>query len=187
MTNNEASSARQGARGIRVLALAPLLLALAACSGHIHYRGPDVAPPPAAKRPVAYITNPELKREMKILQESQLYRLSANADAPDQITLQPLLHHGGCGNGLLGLFVTLGIVPVSIPDDYTVSYTLHDSSGTRNLSYTLRLEYTVSVWETFRIFSDADEELGHALRAQAITVGPDAPPFHFTEQNRQQP
>lgn len=156
---------------LRAIALLPLLLTLAACNAHIHYRGPEAEPPPASMRPVAYITNPELRHEARIIKESQLYRLSANPAAPERITLQPLLHHGGCGNGLIALMFTLGIVPVSLPDVYTLNYILQDASGTHQLSYVLNLEYTVSLWENFYIFTNDDEELGHALRAQVVNAG----------------
>lgn len=158
------------------LALLPMLLALAACSGHTRYLGAEVAPMPESKRPVAYVTNPELKRELAILQASQLYRISLNPAAPDKITLDPLEKHPGCGNPMMGTVFTLGMLTSHMSDRYTLGYTLQDSYGTRKLSYTVGMDYSYSLWETFRIFSNDDEELGRALRAAALRPEPGLQP-----------
>ena len=150
----------------RWLSLAGFLF-LIGCTGNIRYIESDASAPPNPSK--AYVTNPELEKEVEILRASGLYTITADPDAPTRITLHPLMERpGGCGNPYLATYLTLGLVPAAMPADYVFAFTIEDRRGPRQVKHWLRMDYTVSLWESFKIFHDENEELGKALRASAL-------------------
>ncbi len=157
---------------MRNLTLLSVLALLTGCMGHIRYLGPDVAPQPVAQRPVAYITNPELRQEWAVLEASSLYTISPDPAAPSKITLAPIRKYPGCGNPMLGAIFTLGLLPAYMPDSYVFRYTEDGPGGKQAFEHNVRVEYRYSLWEAFFFWADDDKELGRAVRAAALPREP---------------
>ena len=144
------------------------LFTVSGCAGHLRYVGPEVAELPADQRPVAYVLNSEMKQEMAVLEASSIYKLSSDPSTPSKIRLEPMERMLACGNPLIGSMFTLGLMPVHLPDGYTMRFSEEGPLGKKEFAYVLNMHYRYSLWERFYIFSNEDKELGAAVRAAAL-------------------
>lgn len=94
-----------------------------------------------------YVTNPELTNELQILKASKIYKITDDCNASKRLTLFPVGRRPSCGNGLIGLIFTLGIIPVSLPDTAFFRYDLETDGQTRKLEHVLPLYERFSIWE----------------------------------------
>src|SRR5215510_1862965 len=86
----------------------------------------------AGQKQLAFVTNPELKRENKILQQSGIFDLTSDSSAKNclRIKLRPLRKNFVCGEPILASAFTLGQVPVYFPDMYHYEFELISQGDT---------------------------------------------------------
>lgn len=136
---------------------------LSGCTGHLYYDGETLSTD--LHPPVAYVENPQLQHEFKILNNAGLYKLVDQPGADTHIVLQPLQIMPGCGNPIAVSALTLGLIPASIPQTYFFTFDTTRQGNKQSHSYTLSMLYTYSFYESFNFFYNEDREMGNALRA----------------------
>ena len=147
-------------------------LLLSACNAYYvfpkEYRGLS-APEP---RPAAYVSNPELDRELQILEASSLFALVDSVRATRTITLDTMVYYEEGIPTLVPVFqlLTLGLWPVYIPDIYVFGFSEHVHDTDEVHQHTFKLKVAEQLW-TINIFRDHPArtiKLGEALRGEVL-------------------
>ena len=166
-----ASASRNPGRGraIKTSLLVYLLgLVLTGCTSfHIFPIEDRDALPPATQQ-YAFVTNPELTKEMEILRLSELYVFTDADTAEVRITLKPLSVRRASGTGrVLVSLLFLGLVPVYYPDVYWYEYDVA-SVVEPPVQHSTELLVATRLWllNVFRHKADFEQKLGEALRAK---------------------
>lgn len=168
---------QRGWRRVRIafaagIPAAAVLLLISGCETNRYAElGYRFAAVPAVK-PRAFVENPELETEFKLLTYAELYDLSGDPTTTVHIVLKKMKTFGVCGNTLFPLVFTLGLIPVStcefFPPEFRFS--VRDATGEQHYSYKLTHTYLrISVWERgLGLFANEPELLGKVLRTEAI-------------------
>jgi hypothetical protein len=115
-------------------------------------------------RQKAYILNPQLKKEYKILRSSKVFDLTSDsAEATIIIKLRPIKSRPSCGQPLTGSLVTLGQVPIYLPDRY--QYSFEEISKDINTSHSFEIQIATRVWfwDIFVFNKKFDQKAGQVL------------------------
>ena len=122
-----------------------LLGLLAGCTTN-YYLVDEMADQPLQHYPETVVVQPSADAEaMQMLQQSAIY----HNDPQAEVTLQDatLIYYPACGNPLLVSGMTLGLLPVSIPDSVRLVYTLNHGGHTQIYAHDIWMESRTSVWE----------------------------------------
>lgn len=143
---------------------------LTGCTSYVvfpkHIRGMTVPENP----PEAYIINPELEREYKILEISGLFSISDNRSVEISITLEPMKTDiWPCGNPRLYSAMLLGIIPAYLPDKYYYNFIEERPDTVIHHQFELKVAERFSLWDIFLINPGKDRRLGEALRGEYLT------------------
>lgn len=160
-------------RFVTVMALAVLLSGCGSTvcmmsKQHLH-------PFPRDPQPV-YVVNPELKRELRILQTSGIFQLSNEPTSVRTLTLKPIRRYGFCANPLMLSGLTLGVLPGAVPGNFCFEYELKSGDLIERRSHRLPVYVRYSVWERLSQ-RDTDQVLGEALAWSVLErFAPDSAP-----------
>lgn len=119
-------------------------------------------------RKKAYVLNPQLKKEYKILQSSNIFEIVS--DSLDitaiKINLQPLKKRYACGQPITASLITLGQVPVLLPDCY--KYSFEEIAGTNSTSHFIEMHIATRVWfwDMFIFKKKFNQKAGQVLLAK---------------------
>jgi len=116
----------------------------------------------------AWVTNPELSRELGILRGSGLYRITSPDEATLEITLHGLEARFGCANGApYTILMTLGLVPHNFVDDYLFSFdvTNHLTGATESFQVPVRARRRIWLLSLPQPESAADKWLAKSLQS----------------------
>lgn len=124
------------------------------------------------------VANPELDREYRILEWSDIYTIGKTCEHGKQVTLHKL-QKTNYQYGPLGQFVvvlgrlvsigSLGILPIRAYEAYLFTYDVEDKGVARQVQYTINVQGKTSIWEIFRMpFVDEQKIIGLALRRQYL-------------------
>lgn len=141
----------------------PVYFSVSGCTGHLYFDGENLAADPHPS--TAYVENPQLQHEFKILNYSGLYQLVDQPNAETHIVLRPMQIMPGCGNPVAVSALTLGLIPASIPQTYFFTFDTMQHGKKQTHTYTLAMLYTYSFYESLYLFYNEDREMGNALRA----------------------
>lgn len=120
-------------------------------------------------RQKAYIINPELKKEYKILVKSKIYDLATDSmeNGIVRVKLYPIKPHLVCGQPIVLSAFTLGQLPVILPDRYQYRF---EEIGPDNSSSAKSIELLVATrywfWDMFSFSKDFDGKAGRLLSYQ---------------------
>lgn len=126
---------------------------------HFNYEG---------EKKTAYIINPELSKETHILKKSGIFNLtddSLNVSAV-KIQLQPLERSFVCGEPILGSLITLGQVPVLLPDRYQYTFTEISGTDTTQKQFELKIATRYWFWDMFAVNKKFKQKAGQTLLAE---------------------
>jgi hypothetical protein len=122
-------------------------------------------------RPKAYVLNPQLKKEYKILKSANIFELvSNNAGLTTlKISLRPLKKRFTCGEPVLGSLITLGQVPVLLLDRYEFSF--EEIAGNDSTVHDVEMDIAEQVWfwNMFVFNKKFDQKAGQILLARYYT------------------
>jgi hypothetical protein len=103
------------------------------------------------KKDVVFIVNPELKKEYVILMSSGIFRITN--DSLDvlalRIKLYPLKKSFACGQPITASLLTLGQVPVYLPDRYQFEFAEIRSHEEIHRQFELRIATRFWFWDMF--------------------------------------
>jgi hypothetical protein len=94
------------------------------------------------ERSYAYVTNPQMKKEYRILKKSGIFILTTDSLQPNcvKVNLQPLGHGFSCGMGIIPFIFTLGVLPGGVDNSCTYKFTVTKDTVTRNHAYFLNID-----------------------------------------------
>lgn len=122
----------------------------------------------SGKRQKAYVVNPALKKEYSILRSSDAFEIVSDSSDSDavKIVLHPIKRSFVCGEPILGSLITLGQVPVLLPDRY--EYSFEEIAGTRKTSrsYEMQIATQFWFWNMFVFNKKFDKKAGRVLLAK---------------------
>ena len=100
---------------------------------------------PAPTNPIkAYVVNPDLKKEYYILQASGIFELTDLSEADITIRLDSLQRSYVCGQPIVVSAMTLGQLPVYMPDRYTFRF--EEQKGDEIIVHALELQVAKRIW-----------------------------------------
>jgi len=115
----------------------------------------------------AFILNPELSKEFKILKASGIYKIidDSSNNSVIRIKLYPMKRNIACGEPALGSLITLGQVPVLLPDKY--QYRFDEISNTVIVHKQQELEVATRYWfwDMFVFNKNFNKKAGQTLLA----------------------
>lgn len=116
---------------------------------------------------IAYITNPELKKEYQVLQAAQIFELTNDSLNPQviRITLSSLQKKLTCGNPFAASIITLGQVPVYLPDHYIFCFTEQKDNQIIQHSFPLQIQTRYWFWDMFAFKKRFAQKVGQTLSA----------------------
>lgn len=115
-------------------------------------------------RKKAYILNPQLREEYKILRLSGAFDIATDSsDAAINIKLYPLKRKLSCGQPIMGSLVTLGQVPVLFPDRYQFQFETIAGDITTTHSIEMHIATQIWFWDMFVFNKKFDQKAGQIL------------------------
>ncbi len=116
----------------------------------------------------AFILNPELTKELQILKQSGIFKLVADTvNKPVvKIKLYPLQKNFVCGQPVVGSFITLGQIPVLLPDKYQFKFDEVHTTDTIQRNYELRIATRYWFWDLFAVKKNFSQKAGQTLLAE---------------------
>jgi len=116
----------------------------------------------------AYVINPELSKELKILEKGRVFELTPDSldKSALQIRLNPLKHNLACGQPVLVSLVTLGQLPVLLPDRYQYSFDEINGRDTIQRKYELKIASRYWFWDMFAFNKKFQQKAGQTLLAE---------------------
>ncbi len=148
-----------------IISLAPLILLSSCYSYRIFpkairdytYSGP---------RQRAYVLNPELKKEYKILLSSNVFDIATDsAKAAIKVRLYPMRMTASCGQPITGSLITLGQVPVLLPDRYQYRFDIISNEVSTPYSTEMQIATHVWFWDMFVFDKKFKKKAGQVLLA----------------------
>jgi hypothetical protein len=123
---------------------------------------------------VAFVTNPELKKENRILQQSGIFVLTSDSLTQNclQIKLHRLDRNFVCGQPILASAFTLGQLPVYFPDRYYYQFDVIDKGETTLKKFDLLVATRYWFWDLFLFDKNFPKKAGKALLANYYSPEP---------------
>lgn len=148
-----------------------VLLLVGCTSYHVFPREYRESPVPKTHKK-AFVENPELKQELEILQDSEVYILADSNSAGVTVRLDTMKVYLDDINGgaLIGFLLTLGLGPLYTADRYKYGFVERNTRTGEVEKYTFELKVAQRTW-LLNVFQDAESKeskLGEALRAKMI-------------------
>ena len=110
----------------------------------------------------AFILNPELTKELQIF---KLVTDTLNKTVV-KIKLYPLQRNFVCGQPIVGSFITLGQIPVLLPDKYHYRFDEVQSTDTIPRYYELKIATRYWFWDMFAVKKNFNRKAGQTLLAE---------------------
>jgi hypothetical protein len=113
----------------------------------------------------AYIVNPELTKEFKILKMAGIFKISDDTlnRSVVRIRLHRLQKDFVCGQPVTASLFTLGQFPVLLPDRYRYGFDEVDQSGTIQRQYELKIATRFWFWDMFAVRKNFNRKAGQTL------------------------
>jgi hypothetical protein len=112
----------------------------------------------------AYVTNKSLKKEFRILANSQLFTIvddSVNADL--KIRLYPIKRHTGCGQAGVISMLTIGQMPVVYQDFYSYHFDEIEKEKITERKLGFGITQRVWFWDMFSFNKRFEEKAGKVV------------------------
>jgi len=119
-------------------------------------------------RTTAYVTNPELKKEYSILVRSKIFNVTTDSldNSAIKIKLFPLQRKLACGQPIVLTLLTLGQIPVLLPDNYRYTFQEIYPGDSQFKSFDLHVATRYWFWDFLYIKKDFNGKAGQTLSAQ---------------------
>lgn len=122
----------------------------------------------SGKKQKVYVLNPELKKEYKILEDSTIFEITS--DSADKtmlnIKLHPFKKRLACGQLIMGSLITLGQVPVLLPDRYEYFFDEINNNITTTRTIEMQIAQRCWFWDMFVFNKKFNQKAGQVLSAK---------------------
>jgi hypothetical protein len=117
------------------------------------------------ERKMAFVLNPELKKEYAILKQSGVFNLTTDSlnDKVIKVRLEPLSRGFVCGNPIIASVFTLGQFPIYFPDTYSYKFQEINRQDTISRDFGLQVAQRIWFWDMFVIKKNFNGKVGQAL------------------------
>lgn len=160
---------------MREFVLAVIIWSVILFSGCVSYHvfpREDRDPPLLETRQSAFVKNPQLEQELKILQASNLYTFtdSTSADVTVRLDTMDTYPDDVEGSVVLGMTITLGLAPVYFADRYIYSYSkrIRKTGKVERDTFLLKVAQRTWALNAFLNAESKESKLGEALRAKVV-------------------
>lgn len=120
----------------------------------------------------AYIINPELEKEVAILKASEIFQITSDSLADTHILLYPLEQSWVCGQPLTASILTLGQVPILLPDSYRFRFAEVKPDRTIHREIEITVAQRVWFWDMFVFNKNFEKKAGKVLFGNYLkTIG----------------
>ncbi|WP_131494651.1 hypothetical protein [Flavobacterium aquatile] len=112
----------------------------------------------------AYIVDKSLKKELKILSKSELFVIVEDSTKADlKIKLYPLEKSFACGQPLMVSMLTIGQLPVILPDRYSYHFDEIENGKITERKMELRIAQRIWFWDMFSFSKRFEKKAGKAV------------------------
>ncbi len=115
----------------------------------------------------AFVLNPELKKECQIFKRAAIYNIVTDTlnKCVVKIKLYPLQRDFVCGQPIIASFITLGQLPVLLPDKYQYKFDEVHLNDTIQKRYELKIATRFWFWDMFAVKKNFNQKAGQTLLA----------------------
>ncbi|WP_289661838.1 hypothetical protein [Flavobacterium panacagri] len=114
-----------------------------------------------------YILNDSLKQEFKILKKSNLFTFTTDSTQTDlKIKLYPIKQYPSCGNPLIAQVITLGQLPVYLPNNYEYQFDRVKKGKITSQTFSLQVTQRYWFWDLFTFNKNFERKAGQVLSAK---------------------
>ncbi|GAA6768081.1 hypothetical protein AAFH68_40330 [Flavobacterium sp. CGRL1] len=115
-------------------------------------------------RETVYVVNDTLKKEFKILEKSNLFTFTKDSTQTNiKIKLYPIKQYPGCGNPLIAQVITLGQLPVYLPNQYEYQFDRIEKGKTNPQKFNLGITQRYWFWDMFTFSKNFEKKAGQLL------------------------
>ncbi|WP_272149850.1 hypothetical protein [Tenacibaculum aiptasiae] len=115
-------------------------------------------------KPSVYIDNDTLKKELKILTSSNLFNIISDSTKADlKIKLYPLKKSFVCGQPLTVSMLTIGQLPVYLPDRYYYQFDEIENGKVTKRKFDLKITQRIWFWDLFAFNKKFEKKAGKAV------------------------
>jgi hypothetical protein len=119
------------------------------------------------QKPIVYILNDSLKKEYAILKSSELFEIiSDSTKAHIKIKLHPIERAFVCGQPIVVSMMTIGQLPVYLPDRYFYRFDEIENGKTLERKLELKITKRIWFWDMFAFNKKFEEKAGKAVLGQ---------------------
>jgi hypothetical protein len=117
------------------------------------------------EKKLAYVMNPELKKEYAILAHSGIFNLTndSSSQASIKIMLYPMYRRLSCGQGIIASAFVLGQIPVYFPDKYFYGFKEFSNNDSTLKVYNLQIAQRVWFYDMFNFSKKFKQKAGKSL------------------------
>ncbi len=151
-------------KAILILSSLFSLLALNSCYSYKVYPKENRNIKNTKQRETVYVINDSLEKELKILEKSTLFTITKDSTQTDiKIKLYPIKQYPGCGNPLIGHIITLGQIPVYLPNQYEYRFDRIQKGKIESENLNISLTKRYWFWDMFTFSKNFEKKAGQAL------------------------
>ena len=120
----------------------------------------------------AYVENDTLKKELKILVSSELFKITSDSTKADlKVKLYPMERSFVCGQPITVSMMTIGQLPVYLPDRYLYRFDEIENGKVTERKLELKITQRVWFWDLFAFNKQFEEKAGKAVLGEYKTNG----------------
>ncbi len=117
------------------------------------------------------MVNDKLSKELKILKSSEIFTLVSDSSVADiKIKLYPIERSYVCGQPLTSSMITLGQMPVVLPDRYFFQFDEIEKGVSVERKFELKIAQRVWFWDMFSFRKRFEEKAGKAVLGEYQSI-----------------
>ncbi|WP_282042915.1 hypothetical protein [Winogradskyella flava] len=117
----------------------------------------------------AYIINDSLKKELKIFSNSNIFQIVKDSNYADvAVKLYPIEKSFVCGQPLTISMLTIGQLPVMLPDQYLFRFDEIQNGTITERTIDLKIAQRIWFWDLFVFNKNFEEKAGKALLGEYL-------------------
>ena len=118
----------------------------------------------------AYVENDTLKKELKILASSELFKITSDSTKADlKVKLYPMIKNFSCGQPMIVSMLTVGQLPVYFPDKYLFRFDEIEKDRITPRNLELKIAQRIWFWDMFAFNKKFEKKAGRAVLGEYIT------------------
>ncbi|MFT3846977.1 MAG: hypothetical protein QM725_18110 [Lacibacter sp.] len=142
-----------------------IILLLTSCYSYKIFPKEYRNPAPVINKINAFVVNPELTKEYEILKSAEIYTITTDSNLADiQVKLYKIEKLFVCGQPAIGSLITLGQIPVYLPDKYFFTIDEIRKGEITKTKFELRIATRIWFWDMFNFKKNFNQKAGQCFR-----------------------